>query len=121
MISKIKMFFKNLFGIKKPEEKKEKEGILYPPMNDKELEKFLKDPESFRKPFEGLHFSVSAVCTHEEREKLFSKNKKEVVFSKEETAKIFEKINSEISAGQMKLDHESFIDENKAKEIIINS
>ena len=108
------------FGFK-AKEKEKKEGILYPPMNDKELERFKKDPESFRRPFEGLHFSVSAVVTAEERKKLFSKNKKEVVFSKEETAEIFENINSEISAGQMKLDHESFIDEEKANKIMINS
>ncbi|MFA5210942.1 MAG: hypothetical protein WC414_00370 [Patescibacteria group bacterium] len=75
------------FGLK-VKEKEKKGGILYPPMNDKELERFKKDPESFRRPFEGLHFSVSAVVTAEERKKLFSETKKEVVLSKDETKEL---------------------------------
>lgn len=73
--TQVKILFLFFFPFLKKEEKnKVGEGILYPPMNDEEMKRFIKDPESFRKPFEGLHFSVSAVISSKEREQLFEKN-----------------------------------------------
>lgn len=44
---------------------------------------------------------------------------KTIVFSKEETERIFEKMNADLELGQRKLDYESFLAQQKAEKMFI--